>query len=103
MTDATVSDGSWSYTKNLKVKSADKILHMLIDIVSKNGVLLLNVSPMADGKIPENQKKVLISIGDWLKKYGESIYETEAWYKYCLLYTSSSPRDATLSRMPSSA
>ena len=33
MTDATVSDGSWSYTKNLKVKSADKILHMLIDIV----------------------------------------------------------------------
>ena len=82
MTDATVSDGSWSYTKNLKVKSANKILHMLIDIVSKNGVLLLNVSPMANGKIPENQKKVLISIGDWLKKYGESIYETEAWYKY---------------------
>ena len=53
MTDATVSDGSWSYTKNLKVKSASKVLHMLIDIVSKNGVLLLNVSPKANGEIPK--------------------------------------------------
>jgi alpha-L-fucosidase len=54
---------------------------MLIDIVSKNGVLLLNVSPMASGKIPENQKKVLISIGDWLKKYGDRLID-EHNFKY---------------------
>lgn len=82
MTDATVSDGSWSYTKNLKVKSASKVLHMLIDIVSKNGVLLLNVSPKANGEIPKNQIEVLESMGRWLKKNGESIYGTEAWYRF---------------------
>lgn len=82
MTDATISDGSWSYTENLGVKQAVDILHMLIDIVSKNGVLLLNVSPKADGTIPNNQKAAIMEIGAWLKKYGEAIYDTEAWYTF---------------------
>lgn len=82
MTDATISDGSWSYTENLGIKEPKDILHMLIDIVSKNGVLLLNVSPKADGTIPENQKEGILKIGAWLKKYGEAIYDTEAWYTY---------------------
>jgi len=82
MTDATISDGSWCYTKNLQVKPARDILHMLIDIVSKNGVLLLNISPKADGTIPENQKEGLLKIGEWLHKYGEAIYGTEAWYTF---------------------
>ena len=82
MTDATISDGSWSYTENLGVKQAVDILHMLIDIVSKNGVLLLNVSPKADGTIPNNQKAAILEIGTWLKKYGEAIYDTEAWYTF---------------------
>ncbi len=82
MTDATISDGSWSYTNNLGVKSSSDILHMLIDIVSKNGVLLLNLSPMANGIIPENQEQGLLKMGSWLEKYGEAIYGTEAWYTF---------------------
>ena len=82
MTDATISNGSWCYTEDLGVKPAADVLHMLIDIVSKNGVLLLNVSPKADGTIPDNQKKGILTMGSWLKKYGEAIYGTEAWYTF---------------------
>lgn len=82
MTDATISDGSWCYTNDLGVKSSSDVLHMLIDIVSKNGILLLNISPKADGTIPENQVKELLDMGNWLDKYGEAIYGTEAWYTF---------------------
>ena len=82
MTDATISNGSWCYTEDLGVKPAQDVLHMLIDIVSKNGVLLLNVSPKADGTIPDNQKEGILKMGTWLKKYGEAIYGTEAWYTF---------------------
>ncbi len=82
MTDETVSTGSWCYTENLSIKPATDVLHVLIDIVSKNGVLLLNISPMADGTIPQDQKNVLLAMGEWLDKYGEAIYETRPWYTY---------------------
>jgi alpha-L-fucosidase len=82
MTDETVSTGSWCYTENLKIKSAADVLHVLIDIASKNGVLLLNISPKADGTIPEDQQQVLLTMGEWLSKYGEAIYETRPWYTF---------------------
>ncbi|NQT24986.1 alpha-L-fucosidase [candidate division KSB1 bacterium] len=82
MTDETVSTGSWCYTEDLKIKSPHDVLHVLIDIVSKNGVLLLNVSPKADGSIPEDQQNVLLKMGEWLSQYGESIYGTRPWYIY---------------------
>ena len=82
MTDETVSTGSWCYTQDLKIKPVADVLHVLIDIVSKNGVLLLNISPMSDGTIPADQKDVLLTMGDWLSKYGESIYETRPWYTF---------------------
>ncbi|MEL6389634.1 MAG: alpha-L-fucosidase [Bacteroidota bacterium] len=82
MTDETVSTGSWCYTENLKVKSAAEVTRVLIDIVSKNGVLLLNVSPKADGTIPNDQRQVLLEMGDWLKRHGEAIYGSRPWTVY---------------------
>jgi len=82
MTDETISKGSWCYTENLEIKGSADVLHVLIDIVSKNGILLLNVSPMSDGTIPENQKQVLVDLGAWLDAYGESIYDTRPWYTF---------------------
>jgi alpha-L-fucosidase len=82
MTDETVSKGSWCYTGDLEIKQSRDVLHVLIDIVSKNGVLLLNISPKADGTIPDVQQQVLLDMGDWLSKYGEAIYETRPWYTF---------------------
>lgn len=80
MTDETLSRGSWCYTDNLEIKASKDVLHVLIDIVSKNGVLLLNISPMADGTIPKDQKEVLTEMGSWLEKYGVAVYNTRPWY-----------------------
>ncbi|MFY0598127.1 MAG: alpha-L-fucosidase [Cyclobacteriaceae bacterium] len=82
MTDETISDGSWCYTEDLRIKPTKDVVHVLIDIVSKNGVLLLNVSPKSDGTIPPDQQKVLLEMGQWLDRYGESIYDTRPWYTF---------------------
>lgn len=64
---------------DLQLLSSGELIRLLIDIVSKNGNLLLNVGPKADGTIPENQLKRLVELGDWLKINGEGIFDTEPW------------------------
>ncbi|TFG49534.1 MAG: hypothetical protein E4H40_02835, partial [Candidatus Brocadiia bacterium] len=75
-TIATLESKTWGYTTEMKIKSTRYVLHVLIDIVSKNGQLLLNISPKGDGSIPDDQRHVLLGIGNWLGKYGEAIYGT---------------------------
>jgi alpha-L-fucosidase len=82
MTDETISKGSWCFTEDLEIKESKDVLHVLIDIVSKNGVLLLNISPKADGTIPAVQQQVLLDMGAWLDQYGEAIYGTRPWYTF---------------------
>lgn len=67
---------TWCMVQEPKYKSAEKIVHQLCDIVSKNGNLLLNVGPYADGSFHPHAVRILEEIGDWLELNGEAIYET---------------------------
>lgn len=82
LTDDAISQSSWCYTEGIKYYSKKQVLHGFLDRISKNGNLLLNISPMPDGTIPQDQKDILLSMGAWLKKYGEAVYATRAWEKY---------------------
>ena len=81
-TDTSVSKNSWGYIKNQDYKTAGSIVGDLVDIVSKNGVLLLNIGPRADGSIPEEEQAMLLEIGQWLETNGEAIYNTRPWKVY---------------------
>ncbi len=73
-TDTAIARNSWCYTEGNQFKSPDGILRDLIDAVSKNGCMLLNVGPRADGTFSEEDVRVLTGIGNWLSVNGEAIY-----------------------------
>lgn len=81
-TDTSVGKISWGYIENEQYKTADYLLDELIDIVSKNGCLLLNIGPKADGTIPAEARSILEDMGAWLNPNAEAVFETRPWKIY---------------------
>ncbi|QBG47654.1 alpha-L-fucosidase [Verrucomicrobia bacterium S94] len=82
LTDTSISPGTWSWSRDIEYYSTDRLIHDLVDIVSKNGCLLLNIAPHPDGSIPAEQRRILREMGAWLKLNGEAIYESRPWIYY---------------------
>jgi alpha-L-fucosidase len=78
-TCTSVSRNSWGYISHHVYKEPTEIIHHLIDVVSKNGCLLLNVGPKPDGTIPDDEQEILREIGRWLSVNGEAIYGSRPW------------------------
>ncbi len=81
-TDTALAKNSWGYTEGNSYKEADDIICDLVDIVSKNGALLMNIGPRPDGTIPEQEVELLLEIGKWLDVNGDAIYNTRPWIVY---------------------
>ncbi len=80
--DTAIAKNSWGYTENNSFKKADDLIRNMMDVVSKNGCFMLNVGPKASGVICDEEKQVLLKIGEWLKINGEAVYDSLPFYTF---------------------
>ena len=73
--DTAMCFNSWCYTKQNRYKKSKDILCDLIDIISKNGTMLLNIGPKADGTFSDEETRILSDIGKWLKINHEAVFD----------------------------
>ncbi|MBQ5825507.1 MAG: alpha-L-fucosidase [Clostridia bacterium] len=81
-TDTAIGKFSWGYRADNEYKPPRQVICDLIDIVSKNGNLLINIGPKADGTITDEETQVLLTLGEWLNINGEGIYGTTHWKQF---------------------
>ena len=77
--DTSVSRTSWGWVEGHDWKSVADLVAELVDVVAKNGVLLLNVGPKPDGTIADEEAALLRGLGRWLAVHGEAVYGTRPW------------------------
>ena len=73
---------TWGYTSDMRISGPAPIISKLVDTVSKNGTLLLNLSPQKDGTFAPEIHTTLLAIGEWLRSNGEAVYDTHNWVKF---------------------
>ena len=71
--------GNWFYDVHSPYKKPEQIIEMLVDIISKNGVMLLNILQRPDGTIDEDADFILDRLADWFRINGEAVYGTRPW------------------------
>lgn len=81
-TDTSISIHSWGYATDDEYHSVDYLIETLVDVVSKNGVLMLNFGPRADGTIAPEYRNLLLAMGEWLKINGDAVYATRPFSIY---------------------
>ncbi len=74
----TVVNGPWGYSPSAKARPWEDVLKIMVDTFTRGGNVLLNVGPTPDGEIPADQAECFLKIGEWLEKYGESVYGTRS-------------------------